>query len=92
MPHLKLDQSLVDEARARALHIAEPTIDFISKHTTVTIERSLLQEIDGLGLFSALQSGLFADIKRSLEGGRGLEGVIKRNDRYFNPFYEELLA
>ena len=43
MPHLKLDQSLVDEARARALHIAEPIIDFISKHTTVTIERSTLR-------------------------------------------------
>lgn len=52
----------------------------------------LLQEIDKLGLFSALETGLFADIKRSPEGGRGLEGVIKRNDRYFNPFYEVLLA
>lgn len=52
----------------------------------------LLQEIDSLGLFQALEAGLFADIKRSPEGGRGLEGVIKRNERYFNPFYEELLA
>ena len=52
----------------------------------------LLQEIDRLGLFQALEAGLFADIKRSPEGGRGLEGVIRRNDRYFNPFYEELLA
>jgi beta-lysine 5,6-aminomutase alpha subunit len=52
----------------------------------------LLQEIDTLGLFKALEAGLFADIKRSPEGGRGLEGVISRNDRYFNPFYEELLA
>ncbi len=52
----------------------------------------LLQEIDRLGLFSALETGLFADIKRSPEGGRGLEGVIQRNDRYFNPFYEALLA
>jgi len=52
----------------------------------------LLQEIDRLGLFQALEVGLFADIKRSPEGGRGLEGVIRRNDSYFNPFYEELLA
>jgi D-Lysine 5,6-aminomutase TIM-barrel domain of alpha subunit len=42
MPHLKLDQSLVDEARALALHISEPVIDFIRKHTTVAIERSTL--------------------------------------------------
>lgn len=52
----------------------------------------LLQEIDKLGLFKGLEAGLFADIKRSAEGGRGLEGVIKRNEQYFNPFYEELLA
>ncbi|HYA99056.1 MAG TPA: lysine 5,6-aminomutase subunit alpha [Ktedonobacteraceae bacterium] len=52
----------------------------------------LLQEIDRLGLFQALEAGLFADIKRSPEGGRGLEGVIRKNDQYFNPFYEELLV
>ena len=48
--------------------------------------------MDKLGLFKALEAGLFADVKRSPEGGRGLEGVISRNERYFNPFYEELLA
>jgi beta-lysine 5,6-aminomutase alpha subunit len=52
----------------------------------------LLQEIDRLGLFRALEAGLFAEIKRFPEGGRGLEGVIRRSDQYFNPFYEELLA
>ena len=30
MPHLKLDQSLVDEARALASHIVEPVIDYIT--------------------------------------------------------------
>ncbi|HEX9134131.1 MAG TPA: lysine 5,6-aminomutase subunit alpha [Ktedonobacteraceae bacterium] len=52
----------------------------------------LLQEMDKLGLFKGLEAGLFAGIKRSAEGGRGLEGVIKRDEQYFNPFYEELLA
>jgi beta-lysine 5,6-aminomutase alpha subunit len=52
----------------------------------------LLREIDRLGLFKGLEAGLFADIKRSPEGGRGLDGVIKHNENYFNPFYEELLA
>ncbi len=52
----------------------------------------LLQEMDTLGLFRGLEAGLFADIKRSPDGGRGLEGVIKRNERYFNPFYEQLLT
>jgi len=53
---------------------------------------ALLRQMDSLGLFKALEAGLFADIKRSPEGGRGLEGVIERNPGYFNPFYEELLA
>ncbi len=52
----------------------------------------LLRKMDELGLFKGLEVGLFADIKRSPEGGRGLDGVIKRNENYFNPFYEELLA
>jgi len=52
----------------------------------------LLREMEKLGLFKVLEAGLFADIKRSPEGGRGLEGVIRRNKSYFNPFYEELLA
>jgi beta-lysine 5,6-aminomutase alpha subunit len=51
----------------------------------------LLRQIDDLGLFTGLAAGLFATIKRSPEGGRGLDGVIKRNEKYFNPFYERLL-
>jgi beta-lysine 5,6-aminomutase alpha subunit len=52
----------------------------------------LLSELDKLGLFKGLEAGLFANIRRSPEGGRGLEGVIERNEKYFNPFYEKLLA
>ena len=51
----------------------------------------LLREIDGLGLFGALGAGLFANIKRSPEGGRGMDGVIERGAMYCNPFYEALL-
>jgi beta-lysine 5,6-aminomutase alpha subunit len=50
----------------------------------------LLREMDRLGLFKSLEAGLFADIKRSSEGGRGLEGVIERDATYFNPFYQAL--
>ncbi len=51
----------------------------------------LLREMERLGLFSGLEAGLFANIKRSPEGGRGLDGVIERDAMYFNPFYEALL-
>ena len=43
MPHLKLDRSLVDEARALARHIVAPVIDYIAEHTTVAIERTTLR-------------------------------------------------
>nr|HET6903268.1 lysine 5,6-aminomutase subunit alpha [Ktedonobacteraceae bacterium] len=52
----------------------------------------LLHEMDRIGLFKSLEAALFADIKRSPEAGRGLEGVIRRDETYFNPFYEELLG
>src|SRR6266705_5995660 len=45
MPHLKLDQSLIDEARALAQHIVAPVIDYIIAHTTVAIERTTLRLI-----------------------------------------------
>src|SRR6266436_2758696 len=45
MPHLKLDQSLVNEARTLAQHIVEPVIGYISAHTTVAIERTTLRLI-----------------------------------------------
>jgi len=45
MPHLKLDQGLIDEARALARHIVNPVVDYIHKHTTVTIERATLRLI-----------------------------------------------
>src|SRR5712692_612465 len=52
----------------------------------------LLREMDRHSLFKGLEAGLFANIKRSPEGGRGLDGVIERNGQYYNPFYEELLS
>lgn len=52
----------------------------------------LLHKVDELGLFKGLEAGLFAGIERSPQGGRGLEGVIQRNEDYYNPFYEQLLT
>ena len=48
----------------------------------------LLGEIEHMGLFATLEKGIFADIKRSREGGKGRSGVVLRDDNYFNPFIE----
>lgn len=46
---------------------------------------TLLDEVQQKGMFTALSEGIFADVKRSPIGGRGLSGVIKRTERYENP-------
>ncbi len=46
----------------------------------------LLTEIEQQGLFKTLELGIFAGIKRPINGGKGLEGVYKRENEYFNPF------
>lgn len=51
----------------------------------------LLKEIESLGLFKTLEKGIFAGIKRPLDGGKGLNGVVEKQKEYFNPFIELML-
>jgi beta-lysine 5,6-aminomutase alpha subunit len=46
----------------------------------------LLEKIAGEGLFSALEKGMFGDVKRLKTGGKGLEGVVAKGDNYLNPY------
>lgn len=45
----------------------------------------LLEEIAKIGLFETLSKGTFADVKRSMTGGKGLSGVFERAETYLNP-------
>lgn len=49
---------------------------------------TLLEEIQEEGLFTALSKGIFADIKRPIDGGKGLDGVKPKSERYYNPTIE----
>lgn len=51
-----------------------------------------LKQVQEIGLFAALERGIFADVKRSLTGGRGLAGVVERKQNYLNPFEDKLRA
>jgi beta-lysine 5,6-aminomutase alpha subunit len=51
---------------------------------------ALLEEVREIGLFEALSRGMFADVKRSFTGGKGLQGVIEKAPDYYNPFEQEL--
>lgn len=48
----------------------------------------LLMIIEKEGLFNALEKGIFADVKRPKNGGKGLNGVIEKGTNYRNPFIE----
>lgn len=49
---------------------------------------ALLEQINQEGLFTALEKGIFGDVKRPKNGGKGLEGVTMKGDNYYNPFVE----
>lgn len=46
----------------------------------------MLSEIERIGLPAAISKGMFADISRTAEGGKGLDGLIVKADDYYNPF------
>jgi beta-lysine 5,6-aminomutase alpha subunit len=50
----------------------------------------LVEKIEKEGLFTALEKGIFAAIKRPKDGGKGLAGVVEKGSNYFNPFIELL--
>ena len=52
---------------------------------------AFLERIEQEGLFSALEKGIFADIKRPKNGGKGLDGVSPKGKNYSNPFIDIML-
>ena len=47
---------------------------------------NLLERINKEGLFTALEKGIFGDVKRPRNGGKGLDGVCEKSENYMNPF------
>ncbi|MCQ2349399.1 MAG: lysine 5,6-aminomutase subunit alpha [Paludibacteraceae bacterium] len=50
----------------------------------------LLETMQKEGLFNALEKGIFGDVKRPKNGGKGLAGVAPKASHYSNPFVELL--
>ena len=57
----------------------------------LTKATELLAEIERLGLFDTLERGVFADIKRPRDGGKGLDGVFRKEPGYINPFLDAIM-
>lgn len=78
-----LDEELVIKRGGKI----EERANSVLKEATV-----LLKEIAQHRLFTALEKGVFADISRQYEGGKGLEGVTVKDERYENPFADRMMA
>ena len=61
--------------RTRAAKVLDDAIDLLGK-------------MNDEGLFTALEKGIFADVKRSKTGGKGLDGVCLKGENYSNPFID----
>ena len=52
--------------------------------------RQMLAKVADIGMFAAIEAGMFADTVRTRTGGKGLAGVVKRDDDYINPMTDLL--
>ncbi len=48
----------------------------------------LLERIAEVGMFAAIEDGTFGDVRRRIDDGRGLDGIIDVEEGYFNPVVE----
>ncbi len=54
--------------------------------------RQMLAKVADIGMFAAIEAGMFADTVRTRTGGKGLDGVVARDSAYVNPIADGLSA
>lgn len=98
-PHIHDRQLSIENAQYifnNARHISEEIFfrpgGIIERRAQEVLDKAekMLNEVREIGLFRAIELGMFADVKRSFTGGKGLSGVIEKGEEYFNPFEDEL--
>ncbi len=52
----------------------------------------LLEKMKKDGLLKSLEKGVFANTKRPMKAGKGLDGVFEKGNNYYNPFVKLLLG
>jgi beta-lysine 5,6-aminomutase alpha subunit len=48
----------------------------------------LLERIAELGMFGAIEDGTFGDVRRRIDEGRGMDGIVATEEGYLNPAIE----
>ncbi len=61
-------------------------------HEVLKNGEKLLTQIEKDGLFHTIEEGKFGGVKRARTGGKGLDGVAKKDPGHFNPFIELMLG
>ena len=79
-------KSLSDEIVFKKGGIMESRVDEVLNKA-----HYLLDEIEKQGLFKTIEQGIFGGIKRPINGGKGLEGVFKKEKDYYNPFIDMMI-
>jgi len=51
---------------------------------------AFMEEVASIGMFDSIERGLFAEMKRPKDGGKGFEGIVKKGPAYWNPFEDRL--
>ncbi|ARC86587.1 D-Lysine 5,6-aminomutase alpha subunit [Clostridium argentinense CDC 2741] len=80
-------KDLGDEITYKKGGIMETRVDEVLGKAT-----DLIQDIEKEGLFKTLEQGKFGGIKRPFDGGKGLAGVVQKEEGYFNPFIDLMLG
>ncbi len=52
---------------------------------------ALLEELQEEGLFTAIEKGIFGNVKRAKTGGKGLAGVSMKGEHHYNPFIDLMM-
>jgi beta-lysine 5,6-aminomutase alpha subunit len=57
-------------------------------HEVLREAHELLERIAAVGMFGAIEDGTFGDVRRRVDEGRGIEGIVATDERYYNPALE----
>ena len=55
-------------------------------HSVLNETIAFMEKLQEIGLMEAMEQGLFAEIKRPRDMGKGLEGIQEKGPGYYNPF------
>jgi len=98
-PHMQDRFLAIENAKYVANNIADLSEDMEYKKDGIMQTRAqevmgqtieFLEEIDKKSVFDAIEEGMFADVKRPKNGGKGMQGVYAKDADYWNPFEDFL--